>query len=66
MNANENKKTDRLSTPPIHSTETGRQYVRPIDILRSEKGREQIRLLRQARLVEFLPSPLPNKNQAKS
>jgi hypothetical protein len=61
MDAKENKQTGNFSTPPVHSTETGRQYVRPIDILRSEKGREQIRLLRQAKLVE----PLPNKDQAK-
>lgn len=66
MNANENKKNDRFSTPPVHSTETGRQYVRPIDILRSERGREQLRLLRQAKLVEPLPAPLPNKNQPTS
>lgn len=58
MNANKNN--NGFQTPPVHSTETGRQYVRPIDILRSERGREQIRLLRQAKLVEPLASQSKN------
>ena len=52
MNANANGNNNGFDTPPVHSTETGGQYVRPIDILRSERGREQIRLLRQANLVK--------------
>jgi hypothetical protein len=66
MNANENSKNNGFVTPPVRSTEAGGQYVRPIDILRSERGREQIRLLRQAKLVETSTSQSQNSNQSKS
>lgn len=64
MSTNGNKNNKGFQTPPVHSTETGRQYVRPIDILRSERGREQIRLLRQAKLVEPLASQPKNDTPA--
>jgi hypothetical protein len=64
MSANVNKTNKGFHTPPVHSTETGRQYVRPIDILRSERGREQLRLLRQAKLVEPLADQPKNSTQS--
>lgn len=66
MNTNKNSNTNGFATPPVHSTETGRQYVRPIDILRSEKGREQLRLLRLAKLVEVTVAPASSSTQPKS
>ncbi len=46
------KKYARISSPPIRTARNGVRYVRPFDILRSDKGIEDIKSYADAEVVE--------------
>lgn len=45
-----------LEKAPIYITESGTQYVKPIDLIRSKKGWAEIKRIGEANLVRRLPS----------
>ena len=62
-----NKKRIRHTVPPVYTTRSGSRYVRSIDVIRSEAGRNEISLqLRDKRADSHASSADREANSRKS